>query len=57
MTPEQRTAIYTLASAVGAIALVYGAVTEEQAAVFLSAFAALLGTVTAFFNRPTKDEG
>ena len=54
MSPEQRTAIYTLAAAVGAIALTYGLVTEEQAAVILSAFAALLGTVTAFFNRPTK---
>ena len=55
MTPEQRTAIYTLGSAIAAVALVYGYVTEEQAAVWLAAFAALVGTVTAFVNRPTKD--
>lgn len=54
MTPEQRTAIYTLGASVAAVAMVYGYVSEEEAAVWLAAFAALIGTVTAFFNRPTK---
>lgn len=55
MSPEQRTAIYSLAAAIGALAIGYGFVTEEQAALWLAAFAGFVGTVTAFFNRPTKD--
>ena len=54
MTPEQRTAVYALAAAVGGLAIAYGFVTEEQAALWLAAFSGFVGTVTAFFNRPTK---
>ena len=56
MTPAQRTAIYTLATAVASLAILYGLVTDVQAAAWVAAFSALLGTVTAFVNRPTRPQ-
>lgn len=54
MTEAQRSAIYTLASAIGALLLAYGVITEDQAAAIAAAVVSLIGTVTAFWNRPTK---
>lgn len=54
MTPEQRTAIYTLATAAIALAVGYGLITEEQGALWVTAIAGAIGTLLAFWNRPTK---
>jgi hypothetical protein len=54
MTPAQRSAVYALASSVGAVLLAYGAISEDQSASLVAAAVALVGAVTAFWNRPTK---
>lgn len=54
MTPEQRTAIYTLAAAISPLLLAYGVVTEEQAAAIAAAVVAFVGVLVAFLHRPTK---
>lgn len=54
MSPELRSAIYTLGAAVIALAVGYGLLTEEQAALWVAALTGLVSTVVAYLNRPTK---
>lgn len=54
MTPEQRTAIYAVVPAIAAVLVVYGVVTEEQAASIVAAVLSVLAVLVAFYNRPTK---
>ena len=54
MTEAQRSAVYTLATAAIALAVGYGVLTEEQGALWVTAVAGVIGTVLAFWNRPTK---
>lgn len=54
MSEAQRSAVYTLAVAVIALAAGYGLISEEQAALWAAAIAGAIGTVLAFWNRPTK---
>ena len=54
MTPEQRTALYTLAGIVAPLLLAYGLATEEQAAAVGAAVVAIVGVAVAFLHRPTK---
>ena len=54
MTPEQRTAIYSVAVALGPLLAAYGLVSEDSWALWLAFFSTLLSSVTAFVNRPTK---
>lgn len=56
MTPEQRTALYTLAAVVAPLLLAYGIATEEQAGAIGAALVALVGVLVAFAHRPTKGE-
>lgn len=56
MTPEQRSALYTLAAVVAPLLLAYGWATEEQAASIGAAVVAILGVFIAFAHRPTKGE-
>lgn len=53
-TPEFRTAIYGLAVAAIALAVGYGLVTEELAALWVAVVAGAISSATAWFNRPTK---
>jgi hypothetical protein len=54
VSPELRSAIYTLAAAVMALAVAYKWVSEEQAALWVAVFAGAIATITAYLNRPTK---
>lgn len=52
--PAIRAYIYGILAAAGAVALVYGLVTEEQLVVWLALGAAVLGNGLALVNTPTK---
>jgi hypothetical protein len=54
ITPEFRTAVYTAIPAIAAVLIVFGLITEEEAAVLVAAILAVAGVVLAWFNRPTK---
>ncbi len=54
MSPEQRTAIYAVVPALAAVLVVFGVLTEDQAATVTAAVVAILGVLVAFFHRPTK---
>lgn len=55
MSPEQRTAIYSVAVALGPILGTYGVVQNAQWAQILALLSTVLAAVTAFAHRPTKD--
>ena len=55
MTPEQRTAVYSLVPAISAVLVVAGVLTEDQAATVAAAVVAIIGVLVAFTYRPTKD--
>ncbi len=54
MTPDQRSALYTVAAVVAPLLLAYGVATEEQAAAIGAALVAIVGVLVAFANRPSK---
>lgn len=54
MTAEQRTAIYAFATALAAVLVAFGIVTQDQAATMVAAVIALTGCVVAFVHRPTR---
>lgn len=54
MTPQQRTAIYTLTAAIGLVLGSFGVVTTTQWATVSALVVAVIGCVTAFVHRPTK---
>lgn len=54
MTPERRSALYTLAAVVAPLLLAYGVATEEQAAAIGAALVAIVGVLVAYAHRPTK---
>lgn len=54
MTPEQRTAIYSLAAAVGTLLAAFGIVTDTVWAQATALVVSLIATWTAFAHRPTK---
>lgn len=54
MTPEQRTAIYAIAVALGPVLGAYGVVQQSQWAQILALVSTVLAAVTAFAHRPTK---
>jgi hypothetical protein len=53
-SPEIRSAVYSLATAIIALAAGYGLITEEQAALWVAAVAGAISTLLAFLNRPTS---
>ena len=55
MSPEQRTAVYSLVPAISAVLVVAGVLTEDQAATVAAALVAIIGVLVAFAYRPTKD--
>ena len=52
MTPEQRTAIYSLVPALSAVLVAAGVLTEQQAATVSGAVLAILGVLVAYTYRP-----
>lgn len=54
MTPEQRSALYTLAAATAPLLVAVGLVTDEQVPLILAAVEATLGVIVAFLHRPTR---
>lgn len=54
MSAELRTAIYTLAAAIIALAAGYGLISDEQGVLWLAVVAGFIASVTAYVNRPTK---
>lgn len=54
MTPEQRTAIYTVAALTSPLLVAYGVLGESTAALWLAWFEGVLAAVVAFWHRPTK---
>jgi len=55
MTTEQRTAVYAVVPALAAVLVVFGVLTEDQAATVGAAALAIVGVLVAFWHRPTKD--
>lgn len=56
LSPQVRTYIYGIATALGPILIAYGLVDEQVWPLILAAVGAVLGTTTAFLNRPTKTD-
>lgn len=56
MTPEQRSAVYAAVPAISACLVVFGVLTEDQAATVAAAVLAIVGVLVAFAHRPTKAE-
>lgn len=54
MSNELRSALYTAAPSIGAVLVVFGIVTEDQAAVLVAAVLNIAAVVVAFRHRPTK---
>lgn len=54
MTPEQRTAIYGLTSALAPLLVALGLIVDETLPLVLAAVDGFLGAVVAFWHRPTK---
>ena len=54
MTPAQRSAVYSATPVLASLLVVFGVVTEEQAATLAAAAVATLGVVVAFVHRPTR---
>lgn len=54
MTPEQRSAVYAAAPALGAVLVAFGLLTDEQASVIVAAVLNIVAVVVAFRHRPTK---